>query len=136
MTDKFFYDVLRQSEAVTGIVSDRIFNTGRPEEDETEDRVPYIIVTFDGMTNDSPTKDDVEGDSDTTRVSILCVTKTRTQLAELTTAVRNAVMTSYNDGAEYAEQPFSYMLSANGVQYDMDKPCYFQTLQYQCNTER
>lgn len=136
MTDKFFYDVLRQSETVTGMVGDRIFNTGRPEEDETEDRIPYIIVTFDGMVNDNPTKDDVEGESDTVRISVLCVAKTRTQLADLTMSVRDAVIQSYGTDEEMEERPYSYMLSADGVQYDMDKPCYFQTLHYQCDTER
>ena len=88
--DKFFFDALGASADINGRVEGRIFNPARATIDEEEDRIPYIIITLDSVTNDGQTKDsDVEGDSDTATVSVLCVENDRDSLASLTQAVRN-----------------------------------------------
>ena len=51
---------LNRSDALTTLVENRIFNTMRPEYDEQEDKIPYIVVTYEGMNNDNDTKDSIE----------------------------------------------------------------------------
>lgn len=141
VTDKFFYLALKDSE-VDGITDGRIYNTARPERDEEEDRLPYVIVTLDSVSNDPGTKDGGEGDYDTVAVSVLCVAETRGALATLTSEVRQAVMrATYADDESLTEEmlslrPLTYLFTADGVQYDPGKPCHYQTMRYQCDTER
>lgn len=125
----------------------RIYNTSIPVPDEDLDNVPvpYIIVKFDGMTNDQSTKDDYEGDTDTVTVSIEVTATTRKQLAKLMKMIREAVhdyfvnYTPPNDDSEddmSDEVPIDYLISASEVNYDAWKPCMFQTMTYQCDTYR
>ena len=123
----------------------RIYNTSIPVPDEDLDNVPvpYIIVTFDGLTNDQSTKDDYEGDTDTVTVSIEATATTRKQLAKLMTMIRDAVhnyfvnYTPPEDEDDMSnEVPIDYLLSASEVSYDAWKPCVFQVLTYQCDTYR
>ena len=69
-----------RSETVETLVEHRIFNTMRPEYDEQEDKIPYIIVTYEGMNNDNETKDSIEGDEDVERVNVLIVAQDRVQI--------------------------------------------------------
>lgn len=141
VTDKFFYLALKESDVET-MTGERIYNTARPERDEEEDRLPYVIVTLDSVTNDPSTKDGGEGDYDTVTVSVLCVAETRGNLATLVSAVRMAVMNATYAAEEditeemLALRPLSYLFTADGVQYDPTKPCFYQTMHYQCDTER
>lgn len=139
-TDFFFVAGLRDSNAVQRLVQGRIFNTARSTEDERKDKVPYIIVSFDGLTNDSETKDDgVEGTEDRVTVSLLVVAHTRVQLAELAQAARDAMRAFFDsvdandDAHQYA--PKDWEFSAGQVQYDWTKPCCYQTLRYVCVTD-
>ena len=139
-TDLFFVAGLRSSNAVQKAVDGRIFNTARSTEDERKDRVPYIIVSFEDLSNASETKDDgVEGTEDRVTVSLLVVAKTRVLLAELAQSVRDAmreffVEVDVNDDA-YQHAPKDWEFSAGKVQYDWTKPCYYQTLKYVCETD-
>lgn len=141
-TDKFFFKALSSSEEITEAVDGRIFNPARSTVDENEDKVPYIILTFDGLTNEQGTKDDVEGETDTVQVGILCVADDRESLATLTEAVRTQCreyLKSVLDtpGSEDADiAPSGWTFSADAVQYDDMKPCVFQTLRYACDTYR
>lgn len=139
-TDQFFYNALRANEDIIDEVDGRIFNPARSTVDENEDRVPYIVITFDGLTNDASTKDDVEGDTDTVNVGILCVADDREALAELTEAVRTQCreyLASVEDNpsaTDYDLAPYDWTFTADPVQYDELKPCVFQQLHYQCST--
>lgn len=133
--DKFFYSALFSSERLYELTHSRIYNTARPEKDETEDVVPYIILTYEGMTNASDHKDTLwEGDEDTETVGVLCVAETREALAELTTEVRRIVKEYAEDGDDEL-CPNDYTISASAVQYDAAKPCVYQTLTYVCLTD-
>lgn len=139
-TDQFFYSALSSSPAITDKVQDRIFNPARTTVDENEDRIPYLIITMDGVTNDESTKDDVEGQTDTVEIGVLCVADDRESLADLTEAVRMQ-MVSYLHQAEEGQEvddaelaPYDWSFSASAVMYDEMKPCVYQSLRYVCGT--
>lgn len=132
-TDKFFIEALSNSDVVTSAFEGRIFDTARPEIDEEEDKIPYLIVTNEGVQNITESKDDVgESDTDNVTISVLVVATDRQHLAELSqlirTTLRNAIEAT-------DEEILDYTFSAGPVQYDGMKPCHFVTLTYQCETE-
>ena len=142
----------------------RIYNSAIPVPDENLDNVPvpYIIVMYNGMTNDAGTKDDYEGDTDTVQIGIEVAAKTREQLGVIMRRIRKIIHEDFmfvwgyadlrdtNDVQledtngfrlrvmrEYDEIvnriPYSYTVSAQAVQYDPWKPCFWQVLNYQCD---
>lgn len=132
-TDKFFIEALFASHAVKTAFEGRIFDTARPEIDEEEDKIPYLIVTNEGVQNVTESKDDVgESDTDNVTISVLVVATDRQHLAELSqlirTTLRNAITEDDNEIIDYS-------FSAGAIQYDGMKPCHFVTLNYQCETE-
>ena len=146
-TDIIFIQALQQSQAIANIVGDRIYDTAIPLPDEDAENVPvpYIIVTYDGMQNDQGTKDNLyEGSEDRVQIGIECVAETRPQLALLTQTVRDTVKAQFIANIEAMDAgsqdddlrltPLDYQLSASAVQYDGDKPCYWQVLNYACAT--
>ena len=134
-----------------------------PDEQIDKVAVPYVIISFDGMNNQDTTKDDpYEGGTDQVTIGVTVVATTREKLAELTSRIRQTIhndfqfVWGYEDLGdstgtvleesngfrlrvmrEYEEVvkqvPFSYTFSAQAVQYDPYKPCYWQTLTYQCD---
>ena len=139
-TDKFFYIALKANAELMTMTGGRIFNTARSSVDEKEDRLPYVIITYDGMTNNGETKDDVEGYTDTVQIGILCVAHDRDSLAQLTTKVRQQMIDylhaveedSSTTGANIC--PDDWRMTSDGVMYDDLKPCFYQTLRYECDT--
>ena len=111
----------------------RLYGTaiGLPDDDADNVPVPYIIVTFDGLTNDAGTKDDrYESEYDTVNIGITVTAKTLDDLHTLTQMVRDTIL-SYlrtNDTAI-----MDYNFAAQQIQYDSLKPCYWQVLTYQCD---
>ena len=119
-----------------GIYTD--MNALRPDEELDNAPIPYIIVNFDGLTNDVETKDDpFEGDTDNVQIGIEIAARTRLELGHLADGVRKAVHSycmNANEGDEdFSELPKDYTFSANNVNYDPQKPCYWQILNYQCD---
>ena len=112
----------------------RLYGTAIPMPDEEVDNVPipYCIVTYDGMSNESQTKDNsFEGEEDQVNIGILVTGKTLIELHEMTQAVRSAVLAYLMANDTEVED---YQLSAGPIQFDSLNPCYYQTLQYQCDT--
>ena len=140
-TDKFFYKALKANQTLVTMTKGRIFNTARSSVDEKEDRLPYIIITLDGVANAPSTKDDVEGYTDTVQVSVLCVAHDREKLGQLTVLCRKQLLSyqqlcvqdSMTAGAE--DCPDGWAFSAEAVMYDDLKPCFYQTLHYECDTQ-
>ena len=104
-----------------------------PDEDAENVPVPYVIVTFDGLTNDHGTKDDrYESEYDTVNIGVEVTARNINELHELTQTVRDAIL-SYlreNDTAI-----MDYNFAAQQIQFDSLKPCYWQMLTYQCDVE-
>lgn len=134
-----------------------------PDEQIDKVAVPYVIISFDGMNNQDTTKDDpYEGGTDQVTIGVTVVATTREKLAELTRRIRQTIHNDFqfvwgyedlhdvtdaqleeSNGfrlrvmREYEEVvkqvPFSYTFAAQAVQYDPYKPCFWQTLTYQCD---
>ncbi len=141
ITDKVFYAALTASETIVSATDGRIYNTSVPVPDAELDNepTPYIVITFDGLQNEGWTKDNTfEGDTDRVTVSIDVVAETREELGTLTETIRSQVISFFEaydpDGALAALIPAGYNLTASAIAYDSQKPCYYQTLQYLCDT--
>ena len=142
ITDKVFYNALRSNAELMATVGGRIESTSIPvPDDEFENTpVPYVIITFDGLQNDGFTKDNsFEGDTDRVQVGIVVVADTRDDLGDIMQAIRAIIIAYFEDGEnhtydDYDLVPNSYTFSAGQIGYDPDKPCYYQTLTYNCDT--
>ena len=142
ITDKVFYNALRSNAALMNMVGGRIESTSIPVPDEQLDNepVPYIIITFDGLQNEAFTKDNsYEGDTDKVQVSIGVAAQTRDELGDIMQAIRETVVAYFEDDEghawdDYQYIPINYTLTASAIGYDSMKPCYYQTLTYDCNT--
>lgn len=133
--DSIFATAIQSNATLMGIIGKRLWSTAIPYPDEKVMNVPmpYIIVILDGVTNDQTTKDDpFESEYDQVNVSIIVTAHTRTQLAGLAKDVRSAIHAYMVEN--YASTGITgYQFSADGVQYDQFKPCYWQTLRYACD---
>ena len=132
-TDSIFIVALSNSEDVMQAVDGRLYGTAIPMPDEDLDNVPvpYIIVTFDGLNNDTGTKDDrYESEYDKVNIGIEVVGKTLGSLHDLTQMVRDTIL-AYFRATETAVEDYTF--SADAIQFDSMKPCYWQTLHYQCD---
>ena len=112
----------------------RLYGTaiGLPDEDADNVPVPYVIVTFDGLTNNQGTKDDrYESDYDTVNIGVDVTARTLDDLHELTQMVRDTIL-SYLRTTDTAIMDYNF--AAQQIQYDSLKPCYWQVLTYQCDT--
>ena len=142
ITDKVFYNALRSNSSVMALVSGRIESTSIPVPDEQfmNEPVPYIIITFDSLQNEGYTKDNsFEGDTDKVQVSIEVAADSRDALGDIMEAIRKAVIDYFEDEDghawdDYDYVPNSYTFSAGPIGYDSMNPCYYQTLQYLCDT--
>ena len=118
-------------------VDGRLYSTAIPMPDEDAENVPvpYVIVTFNGLNNEGTTKDDhFEGDTDVVQIGVEVTAINREQLAELTQLVRSTIHDYLTEDVDDERQTIDdYQLSADAVQYDSLKPCYWQTLRYQCD---
>ncbi len=142
ITDKVFYNALRSNAALMAQVGGRIESTSIPvpDEDFLNEPVPYIIITFDGLQNEGFTKDnDFEGNTDKVQVSIEVAAQSRDELGQIMTDIRETVIEYFEDTEghawdDYDYIPTNYTFTASAVGYDSMKPCYYQTLTYNCDT--
>lgn len=131
-TDSYFIEALRNDATIMQQTAGRIYGTAIPLPDVDADNapVPYIIVLFDGLSNNVSSKDyKYEGDEDNVSISVEVTARTLAALHTLTQLVRNSIK-------EYFEVTstavIDYQFGAQAIQYDALKPCYWQVLSYQC----
>ena len=142
ITDKVFYNALRSNADLMEQVGGRIESTSIPVPDEEFEAtpVPYIIITFDGLQNEGYTKDNsFEGETDKVQVGIEVAANTRDDLGEIMQAIRETIIEYFEDTDghawdDYQYIPTNYTLTASAIGYNGDKPCYYQTLIYNCDT--
>lgn len=142
ITDKVFYNALRSNATLMERVGGRIESTSIPVPDDKflDTPVPYIIITFDGLQNEGFTKDNsYEGDQDKVQVSIEVAADTRDDLGEIMQTIRETIIEYFEDDDghawdDYQYIPTNYTFTASPVGYDSMKPCYYQTLTYNCDT--
>lgn len=115
-------------------IGGRLYGTAIPLPDEDLDNVPvpYVIVTFNGLTNDQGTKDDrYESRYDKVEIGVEVTAKTLDDLHVLTEMVRDTILSYLRSRTTAVDD---YLFTAEGIQYDSMKPCYWQVLRYQCDT--
>ena len=107
----------------------------------TTHHCPISSFPFDGLNNQDATKDDdYEADTDQVQIGIEIAAETRPQLGELARSVRKTLREYFREhqgddsDEDYQLIPEDMTLTAQPVQYDSLKPCYWQQLQYQCDT--
>lgn len=139
-TDAIFIKALRSNEVLTAKLKGRIYDTAIPLPDEEAENVPvpYVVVTYDAMANDTSTKDDAyESDSDNVNIGVLVIAETLDELHPLTAMIRDTIHDYFvNHVDEDNEVPVDYNFTAQGITYDSMKPCFWQKLIYQCDTNR
>ena len=115
-------------------IGGRLYGTAIPLPDENADNVPvpYVIVTFNGLTNDQGTKDDrYESRYDKVEIGVEVTAKTLDDLHVLTEMVRDTILSYLRSRTTAVDD---YLFTAEGIHYDSMKPCYWQVLRYQCDT--
>jgi hypothetical protein len=145
ITDAIFVKALRSNAAlIAQLPAGDVYNTAiaLPDEDADNAPLPYVIVSFDGLNNQDTTKDnDYDGLTDTVTVGIEIAAETRPKLGELARSVRKTLREYFREhqdddsDEDYQLIPEDMTLSAQPVQYDSLKPCYWQQLTYQCDTK-
>lgn len=145
LTDIIFVKALRSNAELIGrLPAGDVYNTAiaLPDEEVENAPLPYIIVTFDGLNNQNTTKDDAfESESDSVQIGITICAGEREELGEMAVAVRTTIREYFrehygdNTDEDFALIPDDITLNAQGVQYDSMKPCFWQVLNYQCDTE-
>lgn len=132
-TDSIFVAAVQSNSDLVEMVGGRIYGTAIPLPDEDIDNVPvpYIIVTFDGLNNDIGTKDDLyESQYDKVNIGIEVTGETLKGLHDLTQMVRDTILSYFRANRTAIED---YTFTADAIQFDSLKPCYWQTLRYQCD---
>lgn len=121
--------------AVGGRVESTCFEVSPDEQDNTP--LPCIIVTDDGMTNNPDTKDTAwESDEDHVQASIEVDAGSPKAVKQLLRMVRRAVANYITQLANNGEDiPRLQSVQTSGVAWDWLKPCYHETISYQCDVE-
>ena len=132
--DEIFYNALKANETIVSDTGDRIYSTcvEVPPMENDNTPLPYIIIMDDGLQNDQTTKDDVwESENDRVQASVLVNAISPKEVKRLTRLCRKAIA-NYIATME-GEKPYLLSLTTNGTVWNWTKPCYYKTLQYQCD---
>lgn len=92
--------------------------------------LPYIIITDDSLQNQQGTKDEQwESMYDNVQAGVEIAAISPNEVKRLRRLVRRAI-------ARYMERmdeaPLLLSLTNDGIAWDWSKPCYYDTLHYQC----
>lgn len=140
VTDKFFAKALRESVELNELVEGRIFNTVDDEIDPDSAAIPSVFIFNLGTQNDQGTKDNgCESDTDHDNIMLGISAKKREELGQIATLVRSVVRDAVADLEKEDWQSLSfyidgYTFTASGVTWDQLKPCFWQELNYACET--
>jgi hypothetical protein len=133
--DEIIYAALTADTELMSLVEGRIFSTciEIPPGQEDNTPTPYIIITDDPYQNDMSTKDDVwEGNVDHVSASVTIAADNPSAVKTLRHIIRRAI------GGYVASMDNAPFLTAShneGIAWDFMKPCYYDTLHYQCDME-
>lgn len=117
--------------AVSGRVKSTCFEVSPEEIDNTP--TPCLIVGDDGLQNDDTTKDtEWESEEDRVQASVEIDADSPKEVKLLLLMVRRAIA-RYMAGVE--EMPELLGVQTSGVAWDWMKPCYHETISYQCVVE-
>ena len=137
--DELFFNALMADAdlvlAVGGRIESTCFEVSPEDQDNT--KLPCIIVTDDGLTN-QPDSKDVEWESriDRVQASVEVDAKDPKDVKALIRMVRKAISNYIESMADKDDDvPNLVSIQTNGVAWDWMKPCYHSTITYTCDIE-
>lgn len=133
--DEIIYNAIKASEAVSNETAGRIYSTciEVPPTEDDNTPLPYIVITDGGYTNKLGTKDYVwEGPTDHCKASVIVSANSPAEVKRLRRLIRQAIELHV---VSMAEPPMLTASNNDGVAWDWTKPCYYDTLHYQCDME-
>ena len=132
--DEIIYSAITANETLVSLTGGRIksttFEVPPIQKDNTP--IPYIVIYEEPGQNDQGTKDDVwECGSDIVNVGVEFAASSPNEVKRLRRLIRKAVDT-------YVKSNETDILSLRAINYDgiqwfWEKPCYYDTLHYQCD---
>ena len=132
--DEIIYAAITADQTLQTDTGGRIYSTciEVPPTDDDNTPLPYIIIDEEPSQNDQGTKDTVwESDVDIVNVGVIISATSPKEVKRLRRLVRQAVenyvVTLGND------IPYLRSASRDGIAWDWTKPCYYDTLHYQCD---
>lgn len=132
--DEILYTALTSDAAFNAAVGGRIRSTCFEVSPAEQDNVPLpsvIVIDF-GSQDGQTTKDNTwESCEDQVQAGIEISASSPKEVHKLLRKARKAVA-AYVQTLDYDHQPELNKISRDGVQWDWMKPCYFDTLRYQC----
>ena len=103
--------------------------------DEDKTPIPYIIIAEEPSQNDQGTKDSTwESGVDIVNVGVLVCGESPKQVKLMRRMVRAAI-NGYVVEMVSSERPYLCSRSDDGIAWDWTKPCYHDTLHYQCEVD-
>ena len=132
--DEIIYNALTADTQVMSAIGGRIKSTciEVPPTDEDNTPLPYIIIEEESSQNDQGTKDNVwESDVDIVNVGVIVSATSPKAVKRLRRMVRKAIGSYIESITE--DIPYLRSLSWEGISWDWTKPCYYDTLHYQCD---
>lgn len=141
-TDIIFVKALQSNTAlIESLPAKGIYNTSIPLPDVEllNAPVPFIIVRMTDGNNDASNKDEsFEGESDTVNIEVALCAESREELGDMAETVRKTIREYFEQAdptdEDYELVPVDYQFGFSGITYDPDKPCFYQFLTYQCDT--
>lgn len=130
--DEIIYNAITADTVLATDTGGRIKSTciEVPPTDEDNTPLPFIVIAESPSQNDTGTKDNVwESGVDIVNVAVEVDAVSPNEVQRLRRRIRSAVE-SYMESME--SPPYLRSLSWDGVQWDWTRPCYFDTLRYQC----
>lgn len=136
--DEIIFNALTADQVLATETGGRIKSTciEVPPTDDDNTPIPFIVIYESPSQNDTGTKDNVwESNVDIVNVGVEVSAKSPREVQRLRKRIRSAVE-SYMESM--VSPPYLRSISWDGVQWDWTRPCYFDTIRYQCemfNTE-
>ena len=139
--DELFFNALKADAdlvaAVGGLdqIESTCFEVSPDEKDNT--KLPCIIVTDDGLTNNLTNKDvEWESGEDRVQASVEVDGRDPKEVKKLIQMVRKAIANYIESLADKGEDiPCLQSVQTNGVAWDWMKPCYHSTITYTCDVQ-
>lgn len=133
--DEIIYDALMADEMLAADTEGRIICTcvEVPPTEDDNTPLPYIVIAEEPSQNEQGTKDSIwEAAADSVNVGVIVSAVTPSEVKRLRKLIRAAVE---NHVAEMDTSvcPYLRSLSWDGIAWDWMKPCYYDTLHYQCD---
>lgn len=134
--DEIIYTALTNNDQLMDDTGGRIYSTcvEVPPVEDDNTPLPYIIIAEGASQNDLGTKDTMwESYMDVVNVSVIISGASPKAVKTLRRQVRAAVSSYVESMTE--DIPYLRALTIDGIAWDWTKPCYYDSLHYQCEME-